>query len=105
GLRAAVSLVESGGGLVAPGGSVSLVCKGSGFTFGGFTMAWVRQEPGKGLEFVAGINRGGGTRYAPGVKGRFSISRDNGQGTVTLGMSGLKSEDTATYFCARAAHG
>ncbi|NWR81701.1 HV323 protein, partial [Centropus unirufus] len=104
GLRAAVSLVESGGGLVAPGGSMSLVCKASGFTFSGFDVGWMRQEPGKGLAWVASINSGGGTFYAPGVKGRFTISRDNGQGTVTLQMTGLKSEDTATYFCVKAAH-
>uniref|UniRef100_A0A8C4XE99 Ig-like domain-containing protein n=1 Tax=Erpetoichthys calabaricus TaxID=27687 RepID=A0A8C4XE99_ERPCA len=89
-----------------PGESLRLTCQSSGQDSNGRTIAayglsWVRQEPGKGLEWLAAITPDSSTtHYTSRIEGRFTISRDNSKQALYLDMSSLKTDDTAKYYCA-----
>nr|NDP08167.1 immunoglobulin mu heavy chain [Bos taurus] len=94
-------LRESGPSLVKPSQTLSLTCTVSGFSLSSYGVGWVRQAPGKALECLGGISAGGNTGYSPALKYRLSITKDNSKSQVSLSLSSVTTEDTATYYCAR----
>nr|NDP13933.1 immunoglobulin mu heavy chain [Bos taurus] len=101
GVLSQVQLRESGPSLVKPSQTLSLTCTVSGFSLSNSGVDWVRQAPGKALECLGSINSGGSTKYNPALKSRLSITKDNSKSQVSLSVSSLTTEDTATYYCAK----
>nr|NDP12400.1 immunoglobulin mu heavy chain [Bos taurus] len=94
-----VQLRESGPSLVKPSQTLSLTCTTSGFYLSSYSVVWVRQAPGKALEWVGGITSSGSTCLNPALKSRLSITEDNSKSEVSLSVSSVTTEDTATYYC------
>ncbi|EDL01179.1 mCG129378 [Mus musculus] len=102
GVQSQVQLQQSGAELVKPGASVKISCKASGYAFSSYWMNWVKQRPGKGLEWIGQIYPGDGdTNYNGKFKGKATLTADKSSSTAYMQLSSLTSEDSAVYFCAR----
>ncbi|KAJ1137413.1 hypothetical protein NDU88_003819 [Pleurodeles waltl] len=98
-VRSQVVLIQTGSEMKKPGESVKLKCEGTGFTMSNTWMNWVRQAPGKGLEWLVYYHGPNDKYYNSAIQDRFTASKDNSN--VYLQMDRLKAEDTANYYCAR----
>nr|pir Ig heavy chain - channel catfish [Ictalurus punctatus]AAC60133.1 immunoglobulin heavy chain [Ictalurus punctatus] len=94
------SLTSSASVVKRPGESVTLSCTVSGFSMGSNYMHWIRQKPGKGLEWIGRIDRGTGTTFAQSLQGQFSITKDTNKNMLYLEVKSLKAQETAVYYCA-----
>uniref|UniRef100_A0A8C2FS21 Ig-like domain-containing protein n=1 Tax=Cyprinus carpio TaxID=7962 RepID=A0A8C2FS21_CYPCA len=96
-----VSLTSSDSVVKKPGESVTLSCTVSGFSVNSYWMHWIRQKPGKALEWIGYIDTGSTAYYAQSLQGQFSITTDTSKNMLYLEVKSLKTEDTAVYYCAR----
>nr|NDP19336.1 immunoglobulin gamma heavy chain [Bos taurus] len=101
GVLSQVQLRESGPSLVKPSQTLSLTCTVSGFSLSSNDVGWVRQAPGKALEWVGGIDNNGDTYYNPALKSRLSITKANSKSQVSLSVGSVTPKDTATYYCVK----
>nr|NDP18790.1 immunoglobulin gamma heavy chain [Bos taurus] len=99
GVLSQVQLRESGPSLVKPSQTLSLTCTVSGFSLSNWAVSWIRQAPGKALESIGRITGSGKAYYNPSLKSRLSITKDNSKSQVSLSVSTVTPEDTATYYC------
>nr|NDP10120.1 immunoglobulin mu heavy chain [Bos taurus] len=101
GVLSQVQLRESGPSLVKPSQTLSLTCTVSGFSLSTYDVDWVRQAPGKALECLGSISSDGTAAYNEVLKSRLTITKDNSKSQVSLELSSVTTEDTATYYCVR----
>uniref|UniRef100_A0A8C7KAX5 Ig-like domain-containing protein n=1 Tax=Oncorhynchus kisutch TaxID=8019 RepID=A0A8C7KAX5_ONCKI len=101
-----IRLDQSPSQVKIPGHSVKVSCIISGYSMTSHDIHWIRQKPGKGLEWIGRINTGSGTDviYADSLKGQFTLTEDISTSTQFLEAKSLSSEDSAVYYCARQAH-
>nr|NDP09459.1 immunoglobulin mu heavy chain [Bos taurus] len=105
GVLSQVQLRESGPSLVKPSQTLSLTCTVSGFSLSSYYVGWVRQAPGKALQCLGGMSSRGSTDYNPALKSRLSITKDNSKSQISLSLSSVTTEDTATYYCVKGSDG
>nr|6N1W_3 Chain 3, DFPH-a.15 heavy chain [Macaca mulatta]6N1W_H Chain H, DFPH-a.15 heavy chain [Macaca mulatta]6N1W_h Chain h, DFPH-a.15 heavy chain [Macaca mulatta] len=97
-----VQLQVSGPGVVRPSETLSLTCEvSSGSTSRDFFYwSWVRQTPGKGLEWIGGMySNSEETNHNPSLKSRVIISKDTSKNEFSLRLTSVTAADTAVYFC------
>ena len=83
-----------------PSQSLSITCTVSGFSLTSYGVDWVRQSPGKGLEWLAHIWWNDNKYYNTALKSRLTISKDTSNNQVFLKIASVDTADTATYYCA-----
>ncbi|OCU01322.1 hypothetical protein XELAEV_18007112mg [Xenopus laevis] len=99
-----ISLTQPGAVTVKPSEVLQLTCKVTGASLTDsskiYSVQWVREPAGKGLEWLGGIWYDASTHYAQSLQGRITVSRDTNKGEVYLKLTGMKPEETAVYYCA-----
>lgn len=68
--------------------------------YNGITNTWITQNEGKPMEWILHIWYDGSSDHNNVFKNKFSISRDNSFGKVTITGQNLQPKDTVVYYCA-----
>ncbi|XP_073164917.1 uncharacterized protein [Lepidochelys kempii] len=104
--RTLVQLRQSGSAMLKPGETLTLTCTISGPSSDTLSSSccwwtWIRQEPGKGLEWMGDVSKEGTTHYAPSLQSRVTISAEPAKNQFSLQLRSPAAADTAKYYCVR----
>uniref|UniRef100_A0A3Q2CM56 Ig-like domain-containing protein n=1 Tax=Cyprinodon variegatus TaxID=28743 RepID=A0A3Q2CM56_CYPVA len=97
-----VRLDQSASQVKRPGDTVKMSCVISGYSMTSYNIHWIKQKPGRGLEWIGWMNTGSNRpTYASSFQSRFTMTENVRSSTQYLEISRLTAEDSAVYFCAR----
>lgn len=84
------------------GDTVKMSCVISGFSMTQHYIHWIRQRPGRALEWIGRMDTGKNSAiYASSFQSRFTMTEDVPRSTQYLQIQSLTAGDSAVYFCAR----
>ncbi|XP_057717635.1 immunoglobulin mu heavy chain isoform X2 [Corythoichthys intestinalis] len=94
------TLTQPASQIVRPGQELNINCQVS-YSLSDYHTAWVRQPPGKGLEWIGSRRYTGSYYQKDSLKDKFSIELNPSSQTVTLKWPNILPEDSGVYYCAR----
>uniref|UniRef100_A0A672F413 Ig-like domain-containing protein n=1 Tax=Salarias fasciatus TaxID=181472 RepID=A0A672F413_SALFA len=102
GVSSEIQLQQSSPEVKQPGETVKLSCIFSGDSMTRYYMHWIRQKPGKALEWIGRMDTGRNSAiYGSSFQSRFIMTEDVSSSTQYLQIQRLTVEDSAVYFCAK----
>lgn len=102
GVWSEIKLDQSPSEVKRPGETVKMSCIISGFNMASYYMHWIRQRPGRGLEWIGRMDAGKNSAiYGSSFQSRFIMTEDVSSSTQYLEVRTLTADDAAVYFCAR----
>uniref|UniRef100_A0A3B3BWR6 Ig-like domain-containing protein n=1 Tax=Oryzias melastigma TaxID=30732 RepID=A0A3B3BWR6_ORYME len=97
-----IKLDQSPNVVKRPGETVKMSCVISGYSMTSYSIHWIRQKPGRALEWIGWMYTGRNSpTYSSSFQDRFLMTEVVSSSSQYLEISSLTAEDSAVYFCAR----